>query len=36
MPGPWIVLPGYPAGNDVVDQLIVGEYRQEELAQVGR
>jgi hypothetical protein len=31
-----IVLPGYPAGNDVVDQLIVGEYRQEELAQVGR
>jgi hypothetical protein len=31
-----IVLPGYPAGNDVVDQLIVGEYLQEELAEVGR
>jgi hypothetical protein len=31
-----IVLSGYPAGNDVVDQLIVGEYLQEELAEVGR
>jgi hypothetical protein len=31
-----IVLPGYPAGDDVVDQPIVGEYLQEELAEVGR
>ena len=31
-----IVLSGYPAGNDVVDQLIVGEDLQEELAEVGR
>jgi hypothetical protein len=31
-----IVLPGYPVGDDVVDQLIVGEYLQEELAEVGR
>jgi hypothetical protein len=31
-----IVLPGYPAGDDVVDQLIVGEDLQEELAEVGR
>jgi hypothetical protein len=30
-----IVLPGYPAGDDVVDQLIVGEYLQEEPAEVG-
>jgi len=31
-----IALPGYPAGDDVVDQLVVGEYLQEELAEVGR
>jgi hypothetical protein len=30
------VLPGSPAGDDVVDQPIVGEYLQEELAEVGR
>jgi hypothetical protein len=31
-----IVLSGYPAGDDVVYQLIVREYLQEELAEVGR